>query len=78
MNEEQFRKLKQDYEDAVAEAERAKGGLEQLMKRIKEDFQCEDLKSAKKLLAELEEKKERAEKAFDKAMDDYERKWKQQ
>lgn len=78
MNEDQYRRLKREVEQAKAEAERAQGALEQLMKRLKEEFECEDIKSAKKLLAELQEKKEKAERAFDRALKDYELKWKNQ
>lgn len=78
MNEDQYRKLKREVEQAKAEAERAQGALEQLMRRLGEEFECEDLKEAKRLLMDLQEKKEKAERAFDKALKDYEFKWKSQ
>lgn len=77
MNEDQFRRLKREVEEAKAEADRAQGALDQIMARLKEEFDCTDLKSAKKLLAELSAKRDRAEASFNKAMADYERKWKQ-
>jgi len=78
MNEDQFKRLRKEVEDARTEADRAQGALDQLMSRLKEEFDCSDLKSAKKLLEELRAKKERAAAAFDKAARDYEKKWKGQ
>ncbi len=76
MTSEQFLKLKQEVEETKAEADRAQGALDQLMVTLKEQFQCSDLKQARKLLEELEEKKDRAEVILDKAQKEYERKWK--
>lgn len=78
MTSEQFLKLKQEVEETKAEADRAQGALDQLMVTLKEQFQCSDLKQARKLLEELEEKKDRAEAILDKAQKEYERKWKKE
>jgi predicted nucleic acid-binding Zn-ribbon protein len=76
ITEEKYRKLKQEVEETKAEADRAQGALDQLLARLKEEFDCDNLKEAKTKLAELKAKKERAESAFEKEMAEYEEKWK--
>lgn len=76
ITEEQYRKLKREVEEAKSEADRAKGALEHLMKRLKEEFKCDTLKEAKALLAELEGKETKALKIFEQLMEEYEEKWK--
>lgn len=75
LNEKEYRRLKQEVEDAKSEANKAKGALEQLMSQLKEDFDCDDLKSAKRLLEELKTKRDKAQKDFEKEMQTYEEKW---
>lgn len=76
ISEQEYRKLKQEVEDTKSEASRAQGALDQLTARLKEEFGCRDIKEAKAKLAELRAKKEKAESAFNKAMDAYKEKWK--
>lgn len=77
ITEEKYRKLKQQVEEAKGEADRAQGALDQLLARLKEEFDCSNLKEAKAKLAELESKKKKAESVFEKVLADYEEKWKQ-
>jgi len=77
LTEEKYRRLKQEVENTKAEADRAQGALDQLLVRLKDEFDCKDLKEARTKLVELETKKEKAEIAFSKALTDYEKKWKQ-
>lgn len=76
MNEDQFRRIQREVTDAKADADRAQGALDQLIERLKQEFDCDDLKAAKKLLLELRTKRDAAEESFQKAIKDYERKWK--
>lgn len=76
MNEEAYRKLKTEVEEKTAEADRARGALDLLMKRLKDEFECDSIKEGKKALKELTERREKAEVAFDKAVKSYEAKWK--
>lgn len=78
MNEEEYKALKRQAEEAKAEADRAQGALDNLKKRLKEDFGVNDLKSARNLLKELEREKLSAEKQFNKALEDYKKKWNEQ
>ncbi len=76
LTESQFRRLKQDVEDAKSEAERSRGAYDQLLHQLKEEFGCASVKDAKTLLSKLEAKAEKAEKEFQTALAGYERKWK--
>lgn len=76
ITEKEFKQLKQEVEDAKEEASRAKGALDQLMSQLETEFDCKDLKEAKELLAELTEKRDKAAREFERAMKDYEKKWK--
>lgn len=78
VSEEQYRKLKRDVDSTRSEAQRANGAYEQLMTQLKSEFGCKTLKEAKALLEDLEEKKAKAEKEFEKAMREYEKKWKEE
>jgi len=75
ITEEQYRKLKRDVEEAKSEADRAEGALAQLLKRLEEEFHCDNLKEAKAMLTDLSNKEERAQTIFEKSLKDYETKW---
>lgn len=75
INEDSFRKLKRDVDSAKADADRAKGALDQLMKQLQSEFDCEDLKEAKALLEDLSVKMEKAQRKFEEAFKEYEKKW---
>jgi predicted nucleic acid-binding Zn-ribbon protein len=75
ITEDQYRRLKREVDEAKTEADRASGALKQLMKQLKEEFDCEDVKTAKALLAELEEKRDKVQKRFERSLEDYEKKW---
>lgn len=75
INEETYRRLKRDVDDARSEAERAKGALDQLMTRLKEEFDCSSLKEAKSVLAKMQTTRDTAQQKFTKALEDYQRKW---
>lgn len=75
MTEEQYKRLKREVEESKAEADRAQGALDQLMVKLKQDFDTNNLVRATKLLGEWAEKVEAAEEAFIKSVQDYEKKW---
>jgi hypothetical protein len=76
ITEEQYRRLKSEVETAKQEADRAQGALDQLLTRLKEEFDCDNLKQAKQKLVEIESKRDKAQAFFEKAMNDYQKKWK--
>lgn len=75
MSEDKFRQLQQKVERANNDASRARGALDQIMKQLESKFECKDIKSAKKLLSQLEDKQAEAVVALEKAMAEYEKKW---
>ena len=75
-SEEIFRRLKKEVDDATAEAQRAKGALDQLASQLKDEYDCNNIKEATALLEEFEGKAEEAQKKFQRALKEYERKWK--
>jgi hypothetical protein len=75
ITEDAYRKLKKEVENARTESERAKGALEQLLKTLRTEFECNDLKEAKAALEELKAKRDRAHKKLEQALKEYEDKW---
>ena len=76
LTEKRFRELKAEIEIVREESQRAQGALDQLMGRLKEEFDCSTLKEAKKELEKLTTERDKAEKEFEKALAAYETKWK--
>jgi len=75
INEETYRRLKRDVENAKTEADRAKGALTTITAQLEEEFGVDNLKEAKEALAELEAKRDKAKEKFDTALKDYQKKW---
>lgn len=76
LTEEAYHRLKEEVGTARANADRAKGALDQLMTRLDTEFQCKSLKEAKALLAKLDSRRERTEEEFETAVNSYEKRWK--
>lgn len=76
LTEDEYKDLKRQVDNAKAEAQRAKGALDQQMTQLQNDFDCSSLKEAKTLLAELEDKRDKAADKFNKLAKEYEKKWK--
>ena len=55
-------RMKKQAEEAAQEAYKLKGRLSQIETTLKEEYQCQDLKEAKSMLAQLEEQAEELEK----------------
>ncbi len=75
MNIDTYNKYKREADDAKADADRAQGAFDQLMERLKAEYKCDNAKDARKLLDDLERKKNKAEEEFEEALKDYEKKW---
>ena len=54
-------RMKKQAEEAAQEAYELKGRLSQLETTLKEEYQCQDLKEAQSLLAQMEEQAEELE-----------------
>lgn len=77
ITEEQYRELKEQATEARQQAERARGALDQIVEQLKADFGCSNLKEAEALLEKLRRDQTKAQKDFDKAFADYQKKWKE-
>lgn len=75
LTEDSYRDLKASVEKARSDAERAQGALDQLMVRLKTEFNCKSLREARELLQEVQKERDKADKAFSEAMTDYKKKW---
>lgn len=62
MNPKKFLRLKQQVEEMQSEKNKAEGGLDQLQKRLMDEFDCATLAAAKQLLIKLREEVEDAQK----------------
>ena len=71
----EYRKLKADADKLRADSERAAGALEQLEKRLVDEFDCEDLEAAESLLEKLEGDETEAEEKYDGLLVAYKEKW---
>jgi len=78
ITKEEYEELKQEVEAAKSKAARAAGALEQSKKKLKEDFDCNSLGEAKKLLATTEASLEKASEEYRKLEKAYRAKWKQE
>jgi len=70
-----YNELKEKVEDTQKKADRAQGNLDQIMKQLKNDFDCDDLEEAKAILDKLEKELEETESEFDEAISEFEEKW---
>lgn len=70
-----YNELKEKVEDAQKKADRAQGNLDQIMRQLKSDFDCDDLEEAKEVLGKLEKELEETESEFDEAISGFEEKW---
>lgn len=75
MNLKQYTQLKEQVEKKQREVERARGALDQLFKRLKEEHKCKSTKEAKEKVAELKKEVERLDGQFNKALKAFEDKW---
>lgn len=75
LTEEKYLKLKRAAEEARTAADQAKGAHTQLMKQLKDNFDCDTLEDARDLLRKLEREEKAAEKELAGAMKKYEEDW---
>jgi outer membrane protein TolC len=76
LTEKRYQQLKRDVDESRSAAERARGALDATIKTLKEEFKVDNLEQAKEKLAELKQEAATAQKKFDRAFDDYQKKWK--
>ncbi len=67
--------LKRKVEQAQQKADKAEGAFEQIMKQLKEKFECATLKAAKLKLALLKKQEQKALTEFEDAVEEFEEEW---
>lgn len=70
-----YMELKKRVEQAQQKADKAEGALEQVMKQLKENFDCPTLEAAKRKLKLLEKQKQDMGIKFDNEVKEFEEKW---
>lgn len=69
--------LKRKVEQLKSDRDKATGALEQEMKKLKKEFDCDSLEEGETLLEKLTRKAEEAEEEFETAYTEFMAKWKE-
>ena len=72
---EEYKRLKAKADALKADADKAEGALENQLKQLRDEFDCDDLDEAKELLASLKKRERIAETKYDKALAKFRGKW---
>jgi hypothetical protein len=75
MDVAEYERLKKKADKLKAEAERAAGALEQTTARLKDEFGCDSLEAAEKLLKKKELEKAIAEEKYEDELEKFKSKW---
>ena len=73
-----YLKLKENVEQAVRKANQAEGALNQIMKQLKNEFDCVVLQEAEKKYKKLQRQARMAKEEFENAIEEFEKKWSNQ
>lgn len=71
-----YQRLVRQVESLRQQRDKAEGALQQLLKRLKEEFGCKTLVEAKRKLKELEDEERVGYKAYQEAREEFDKKWK--
>ena len=71
----EFNKLKKKVDAAQEGLAKAQGALDNIMKRLKDEFKCDTVEEAKKLLKKLQTDERKARDEFEDAADEFDKKW---
>ena len=72
---EKYQKLVSQVETIQRDINRAEGSLSTQLEKLKEEFKCNDIESAQKLLEKLKTDATKNEKDFQAALEKFEDKW---
>jgi len=72
---QEYEQLKSKVEKLQREANKAEGALQQLMTRLKEEFDCSTIEQAEELQAKLQKQTEKAEQEFEEAYNLFKEEW---
>ena len=72
---QKFQKLKEASQRAKTEADKATGVIDSNLKRLKEEFDCENIEAGEALLKKLESEESVLESEYNKSLEEFETKW---
>lgn len=67
--------MKQQIERLQKEADMAEGELNQIMKQLKQEFNCDSIEEAEDALQELEQERKETKELFDSSLKAFKDKW---
>ena len=67
--------LKKRVDKSQQEADQAEGAIKEVTKQLKREFDCDTLNAAKRKLKQLEKQETTSKKAFDDAVEKFEKDW---
>jgi predicted nucleic acid-binding Zn-ribbon protein len=70
-----FDKLKRELQTARQQKDRAEGALQQAMKQLKDEMDCDSLDEARELEKKLAKQVKKAEADFESELESFEEKW---
>lgn len=70
-----YMELKKKVEQAQQRADKAEGALDQIMKRLKNEFDCNSLEEAESKLKTLQRKEVELKEKFEEAKEEFKEKW---
>ena len=72
---DKYLSLKKRVDKSQQEADQAEGGIQEVTNQIKREFGCDTLNAAKRKLKQLEKQETTSKKAFDDAVEKFEKDW---
>ena len=75
MDLKRYERLKEQVDTLQQRASRAEGALEQTMRRLKEEFNCDNIKQARAKYEKMKREQEKAEREFEKSLAEFEKEW---
>jgi predicted negative regulator of RcsB-dependent stress response len=75
MDIRRYEQLKSSVDKLQREVSRAEGAHQELLKRLKTEFDCNSLKEAEKLLAQLKKDSAKAAKSYEDALMNFQNQW---
>ena len=72
---ERYTRLKKRADESQQKADKAEGGLSQVLSQLKSKFNCPTLKTGEAKHEKLKVEEQELKEQFEEAMDDFEEKW---
>jgi len=72
---QRFADLKDKVSRLQRESDQASGALDECLRRLSEEFDCDSIDQAKKLLVKIKAEEKEAEETFTAALEEFEEEW---